>query len=468
MEDFMINNTEYFTSVQIEWILDNAARLLEEVGIAVKNNEYLQRLSKMGFKTEGDRVKIDRSRFNAQLEQSRAMSDSEFTPKKQGHFNTHISAYSNTYEKHDTGAFEPITDISNQKMGGFVSHLSKMYPGLASNCPGHPLEVPADLQFLRQAVNSYNWCEGFRSMEPVSLKIAPYQFEICEVMGTPYESLPIYLASPLILAGESFDIVMQNAHKLKSVWVGSMPSLGAVTPLNIPGAYAQTIAETLGCAVITQELTGLKTDLSNSIFYFDFRATSMPFGTPEKLVLEFMNTEVWSKIRGQKIHIGSIDIHTNAPRAGIQAAVEKASLTMAGAMKGAKHFHTVGTIGMDEVFSPLQLVLDMEMLNHVEKIVEGIPVCDFDGDFIEEVRQGIISSYMQSDRTLNNYKDYNWNPRFFNRVSFETFVSQDLKDAEQKARDLITDLMKREPVWRLDELRAREIEALYEKAEKSL
>lgn len=464
----MINSTEYFTSGQIEWIIDNAARLLEEVGIAVKNSEYRERLGKMGFKTEGDRIKIDRCRFNAQLEQARAMCDANFTPQKHRPFITHISAYSNTYEKHDTGAFEPITDISNQKTGRFVNHLTKLYPGLFSNCPGHPLDVPADLQFLRQALNSYIWCEGFRCMEPVSLKTAQYQFEICEVMGTPYESLPIYLASPLIVAGESFDIVMQNAHRLKSIWVGSMPSLGAVTPLNIPGAYAQSIAETLGCAVLVQELTGLPADFGNSIFSFDFYATSMPFGTPEKLVLEFMNIEVWSKIRGQKIHVGSIDIHTNAPRAGIQAAVEKATLTMAGAMNGAQHFHTVGTIGMDEVFSPLQLVLDMEMLTHVEKIMEGIPVCDFDGDFIEEVRQGIKSSYMQSDRTLDNYKEYNWHPRFFNRASFEAFVSEDLKDAEQKARDLVTDLMNREPAWKLDELRVREIEALYAKAEKSL
>jgi trimethylamine:corrinoid methyltransferase-like protein len=344
-----------------------------------------------------------------------------------------------------------------------------MWPGLGSNCPGHPTDVHPDLQFFRQAINSFIWCEDFYSMEPVSAKIAPYQFEACEAMGRPITGLPIYVASPLNIAGESLDIAFANSAKLSSVWVNSMPSLGANTPLNIIAAYSQTIAETLGGAVLFEELTGVPAYFGTNLFTFDFYAMSMPFGTPEKLILEWMNMEVYARLGGGECKfVYSTDIHTNAICSGMQACVEKASLAMAGAMRGAQSFGCSGTLGMDELFSPVQLLIDLEMLNHIQHIIDGMPVEDFDGDLLEEVRAGIKAGYMGTDRTLDNFSRYQWHPRFFNRKSFGSYLQKSFPLEVERARDLANELAAKEPGWKLADDKSKQLEDIYKAAEKSL
>lgn len=457
---------EFFTSTQFEQIKEGALQILENIGVRLGRTELAGKLAAKGFKTNGSYIFIGRERA---LEQIKRLENEEHVPGKERPFRTHISYYSNTYERIDGSGFDAITDEANAAMGRYVNHVANIWPGLACGCPGHPTDIEPDLQFLKQAVNSFEWCEDFYPMEPVSIKTAPYHFELCEVMGKPIKGLPIYVATPLMIAGESFNICLENADKLESVWVNSMPSLGATTPLNLIAAYALTIAENLGGAVVFEELTGVKAYFGTSIFTFDFHAMTMPFGTPEKLILEWMNCEVWAKLSGRKnVVIGSTDIHTNAVRSGMQACIEKASLAMAGAMRGAQSFGCSGTLGMDELFSPVQLLIDLEMLEHIQHIVDGMPVEDFDGDLLAEIREGLERGYVQSDRTLDNYHRYVWHPRFFNRENFSSFIRDNLKDATEKARDMASSLMKKPPSWHLDDTRLKEIYRIYDRAKQSL
>jgi hypothetical protein len=316
-----------FSDSQIEQIREGALSILANIGVRISRQDLTDKLSKKGFHVANDYVRIDRMRTLQQIE--RYAGDIKL-PECQRPFNTYTSAYSHTYERHDGSGFDPITTESNAAMGRFVNHASKIWPGLGTGCPGHPVDVHPELQFFRQSINSFIWCEDYWSMEPVSMKIAPYQFEACEAVGRPLKGLPIYIASPLNIAGESFDIAIANSSRLESAWVGSMPSLGANTPLNLIAAYAQTVAETVGGAVVFEELTGVPTSFGVSIFPFDFYAMSMPFGTPEKLLLEWMNMEVSARLGGGVCKAAySTDIHTNAVRSGVQACIEKASLAMA-------------------------------------------------------------------------------------------------------------------------------------------
>lgn len=456
----------FFSDNQIDQIREGALSILENIGVRVHRSDLVNRLSRIGFSTCDDYVLIDRTRALKQIELYTA---SNSIPERIRPFNTYTSAYSHMYEKIDGSGFEPISDESNAAMGKLVNHASKLWPGLSPTCPGHPVDVHPEMQFFRQVINSFIWCENFYSMEPVSLKIANYQFEACEVMGRPIKGLPIYVASPLNIAGESLDIAIAYSKKLTSAWVGSMPSLGANTPLNLIAAYAQTIAETLGGAVIFEELTGVPTSFGTNLFTFDFHAMSMPFGTPEKLILEWMNAEVGAKLGGGKSDIVySTDIHTNAVHSGMQACVEKASLAMAGAMRGAQSFGCSGTLGMDELFSPVQLLIDLEMLTHIEHIIDSLPIDEYTDNLIDEVREGLKKGYMYTDRTLDNYKQYQWYPRFFNRKTFGNFLNAKFPFEIDSIRELLHELMSKEPSWKLDEDRVLELEYIYSAALKSL
>ena len=455
-----------FTDSQIAQIREGSISILDNIGVKVPRKDLLEKLKQKGFRVNGEFVLIEKKQV---LDKIEAFAGDVEPPEPVRPFITYTSAYSHTYEKIDGSGFESITNESNAAMGRFINNTSKIWTGLQPNCPGHPTDVHPDLQFFRLAINSFTWCEGFHSMEPVSLKIAPYQFEACEVVGRPMNGLPIYVASPLTIAGESFDIAVAHSNKLESAWVGSMPSLGANTPLNLIAAYAQTAAETIGGAIVFEELTGVPTSFSSNIFTFDFHSMSMPFGTPEKLVLEWLNMDVAARLGGGTCKaVWSTDIHSNAIHSGMQACVEKASLAMAGALRGAQSFGCSGTLGMDEMFSPVQLLIDLEMLEHIQHIIDGMPIEEFEGDLLEEVREGVKFGYLGSDRTLNNYKDYQWFPHFFNRHSFGSYLKSVFPTETEKARQKARELMNQEFSWKLDEDKCKELERIYRSAEKSL
>jgi hypothetical protein len=48
---------------------------------------------------------------------------------------------------------------------------------------------------------------------------------------------------------------------------------------------------------------------------------------------------------------------------------------------------------MDELFSPVQLLLDLEILEHVEHIINSMPIDEFQGDlFLPEIKKQPVKS----------------------------------------------------------------------------
>jgi len=457
----MSANSLFFSDSQIDQIREGAMDILAEIGVKLGRSELITQLKEKGFLVAGDFVRIDKTLSRKKIEERK-----EITPTIQSkqQIKTYISPYSHIYETL-SGTFEGITAESNAKMAQFAANVAKIWPSLSISPPGHPRDLPPELQFFRQTINGYIWCEGFSPLEPTSIKVAPYYFELREAMGKPVTDLPIYVASPLNVSGESFDISLAYAHKINEVHVGSMPSLGANTPLNLVAAYSQTLAEVVGGAVVFEALTGVRAYYNTRILPFDFYDMTMPFGSPEMMFLECANTEVSARVSGGAYFGPSAaDIHVMAPRSGVQASAEKAALAAAGAMLGASHMYCSGTVAMDEVFSPVQLLLDLEMLEHVQKMVDGLPNDKFEGDLIEEVREGMKQGYLMSDRTLDNMRDYMWRPNFFTRKTFGAYSEKAYPLEIEKAMEKAHELMAMPPSWKISNEAEAEAEKIFKLA----
>ena len=55
-----------------------------------------------------------------------------------------------------------------------------------------------------------------------------------------------------------------------------------------------------------------------------------------------------------------------------QSAAEKAAIMTAGAFLGARHFCCAGTLSLDEIFSPEQLLVDCEIRDWVQRGARGL------------------------------------------------------------------------------------------------
>ena len=65
-------------------------------------------------------------------------------------------------------------------------------------------------------------------------------------------------------------------------------------------------------------------------------------------------------------------MHTLAKRCGAQSCFERGSLMTAGCLQGARYFYCIGSLALDEIFSPLQLIVDLEMMRQLETLIAGL------------------------------------------------------------------------------------------------
>lgn len=461
----------FFDDAQTEQIRSGALRLLSELGVKVPRVDIRDRLRKKGFEVFGDFVKITNERAAMQFSRM-SRSDGKRAPASA--FGCTTSAYAHMYESPD-GILSPMTNQMNTLLAQFTTKASKIWPMLRPAAPGHPVDadIPPHAQFFFHAINTFINCPDGEVPEPMWSGIAPFYFELAQQIGKPFESLPAYIASPMTIAGESVDIILDFAEKigLKHANVACMPCVGANAPLNLIAAYTQSVAETLGGAVVIEEITGVRTSFSPTLFNMDFRAMTMAFGTPEKFILELMNCEIHAKLAGCDTVIGATDIHVMPVKAGVQALCEKAALASAGAALGSRFFHTVGTLGMDEVYSPVQMLMDLDMLECVRKMVAGLPVEKYTGDIVDDVKNALGKGYIGEDYTLDKMNEFVFYPKFMTRKSMNAQIKEYAEAAFsgksgdmmfEMARQAAFELMNKPSVWRLDDVMCNK---LYQTAE---
>jgi len=266
--------------------------------------------------------------------------------------------------------------------------------------------------------------------------------EMAEVLGNPFRSLPVYVFTPLTLCSESLKCVLKFKDKLSSVGVSDMSSLGCTTPINIGDAFALCIAEVVGAAILLREIIDLPIHWSVRLCPIDLHSMAMVLGSPEDFLLQFANSEVNAYFHGTRWHPAVGGIHTNAKLPGAQACAEKSSLMTTGALLGTRGFGSAGTLSLDEVFSAEQLLFDLDIKAHVQRLVEGV---DGDSDperCLKDVMEGVQQkTFAGLESTLNNYRHVYWHPRLFNRQFFSAWEGEGARTIRQQAHAVIRELL---------------------------
>jgi trimethylamine:corrinoid methyltransferase-like protein len=279
-------------------------------------------------------------------------------------------------------------------------------------------------------------------VDPKSLVSFPYIMEMGDVLGNPLRHLPIYVFSPLTLGSESLKCVMSLKDRISSVSIGNMPSVGCTAPINVGDAFALSAAEVIGPAILLREIIDLNIGWGIGMFPIDLRTLAMIFGSPENFLLQLSTSEVNAYFYGTEWYPAAGNIHSNAKFPGAQACAEKASLMTAGAILGARSFGSVGLLSLEEVFSAEQLIYDLEIRDHVQRLVQGI-----DGDCdpercLADVMAGLEQkSFVALDTTVNSYRDVYWHPKLFDRQFFSAWEGEGAKTNRQKAHAIIRKLM---------------------------
>jgi trimethylamine:corrinoid methyltransferase-like protein len=455
---------------QLERIEEAVQRLLEEVGIAVLEEEVLESLRTSGFSVRDGRVFIERKLVSEFLEAERKRHGDQFAGGPQPVPNSGEFGYSSQIELSVSPYPQHVHDLETDQIVPFTTErlieATKLVDALSlPGPPGCPVDVPPPLQPVVQYWVAATCCrQGRHPVDPKSLATLPYVMDMAEVLEHPLRSLPIYVFSPLTLGGESLRCALKFKDRLSAVGVSDMNSVGCTVPINVGDAAALSVAEVVGSVILLREVIDLPLYWSVRLCPIDLHSLAMVLGSPEDLLLQLVNAEVNAYFHGTRWVPAAGSIHTNAKLPGVQACVEKASVMTAGALWGARSFGTAGSLSLDEVFSAEQLLYDLEIRDHVQRLVEGI-----DGDCdpercLQDVREGLPQrSFVGLDSTLQGYPRFYWRPRLFERRFLAAWQGAGAPTIRQQAQALARELVSQHE-YELDGELRREVDHILARA----
>jgi trimethylamine--corrinoid protein Co-methyltransferase len=194
-----------------------------------------------------------------------------------------------------------------------------------------------------------------------------------------------------------------------------MPILGGTTPMTPAGSMVVATAEILGCitavSLIDPDLYFYATAISGET---DMKTTQVCYSTPAAILTDAALHQLFRFRYGMVLNVEPAYVEAKCP--GIQAAFMKTFRQMAFAsMVSAPH--PIGLLDNGSAFSPTQAMIDLDANQAMFKLGQGIAIDDetLCVDLINRMEFCETESYLQTDHTLEHFRDVMWDTNVFDR-----------------------------------------------------
>ena len=387
----------------VEAVWEGACRILERIGLEVPGEKLRSRVAR-SFPAKNGRVCIPRDVLEHHAEEIRSGA-----PKPAGRGADDRLVMSNNpfcshYLDPADGKVKPFdmdSLIRHTRLACSLSDGNALYGQVA----GYPPREPPRLQFL---ISYFVNCCHNRSAGPHPLvtdeQVLKYYLEIASVMGhqTFVGAEPI---SPLRFAGDSVHLAAEHGREI-SIGVDPMPIMGITAPLNWHAAWAQSVAENLGSYVLLRACGCQKVEAPTFRLFLPNMATgAIYFSSPQHIFAMLARRKVRAFFN-LTLDWGEFMLVTSK-QADAQAATEKTVGCVLAKVFDFRFLEGAGNLSMDEIFSPQQLLIDIEIRNYVS----GLPakLDDARDDIVAMVGEGVnAGNFMQCEPTLGRFREFTW------------------------------------------------------------
>ena len=436
-----IDGIKVLEEKDIKLILDAALQILEKTGVVVENDEILEKLGECGGKIEPGEQKI---RFSKSFMKNFI----DGLPKKK--WQDRPIKFSAIAEVYHGYYLDPVDDSfkewTKQRFFDYVKiakNLKNIDNVYMLGCPFK--EDITTLQPLYEKL--YCWKYGLLGGEGIwDTNLCPRIYDMWQVYaaetGKDIKEIyngKIYIISPLKLAREEARQFMFFYKKGLYTEVGSMGSLGGTSPVTLAGGTALQLAEGLFSSIMRSAFAGSKRfEAFNVLTTMDMSTGASQFGRPERNTLNVAGAQI-AKYLGVGFfgHCGLSDAKTP----GNEAAFQKISSVIFNALACGQSNLVAGLLGIDQVYSPVQLILEDEMLDSLKWACKGFEVNQetLALDVIDQIGQG--KSFLATEHTLRNFKQSLWHPALFSREMFTKWKNDGMKSDIAKAKERFLDIL---------------------------
>jgi trimethylamine:corrinoid methyltransferase-like protein len=357
------------TKEQLERMHRAAVSLASQTGFGVQNESLRARVRACtGFRVQGNRIHPSEERIEAYVASLRSLPPG-LLPKPDdppvlccGGRALHIVA-------DDCVSLRPM--MTADVVAGTKLCEALYHRGVRGSAPGLPSDVDPLLAPFEQILIGlrYGRCGGY-SPHGVTLWHMRYMEQIHRALGWPF-GLSVWMPSPFRLEGNELDIVLAMEGSFSSLGVGSMPLMGMTAPMSELKTWVQALAEALGAAAILQALwPNIPITVNPHPKPADMTTGNYGMGTPEWALMDALKIEILP-FYGLRPPWGmSSSLGTTIP--GPQAMMERTALYLIGFLHGHRVFDEAGVMIGGEVFSPVQLIFDLDAICWAQRYARGL------------------------------------------------------------------------------------------------
>lgn len=303
--------------------------------------------------------------------------------------------------------------------------------------------------------------------------------EMYQAAGRRYLLALEPLISPLRLNPEVMDIYFRWCEDpdIDITVFTPIPMAGATAPLVFPAALVQTLAEALAQDYIFFHLSeGRQQDGFNlRLDPFDMCHMNIAFGSPEWCLLKQAVVELWNELIGGSYTTGSF--RTNSRCVDAQAMLERTASFFWQTEMGIRHFSAVGQMSVDEVYSPVQAMLDRELAKYGNRLLKGLDdiwaedakttTATLDGSDLCSVkaviREGLEGhSYLDAESTLEYFREAYDMSRITDARNVMSWKAAGMPGFEQEAWEQARGRISSH-TFELEDYRKREINRLFDR-----
>ena len=438
---------------------ETALRILSEIGVEVSSDRIRKRIAgQSGVGIDGTRVRLSPEVVDRLLVEHRAALNPPALPGD-AFFVDMADGYCFEWLDPDTDALKTMTTADCIRWAKLVDSLYGR--GVRGGNPGMPQDVPAELRELMTYKISLQHCRAPSWPAFTSARNGEVMLQMAEVAGHGI-GLSVFVLDPLRVEGPTIDMALDYLErKVKATLaVSSMPMAGVTAPILMAGAYAESVATNLGAFAIFK-LLGADIGISPTVFPFDMRYGSIAYGTPEHVQSFLLSNQISAYYNRGQMPWFCPAFETNSVAPDAHSLSTRAAFAVVGALAGARHFGFAGWLGIDKIFSPEQLILDIELVEYLRCLVRPIPFSEeaLGFEVVREVGPG--GGFLTHPSTMQHCRDQ-WTSSLFKSQSPEQRQAQPYR-VKDEAREMVrqAEAAYQRPV---DVAVAQEVERIYRRA----
>ena len=284
--------------------------------------------------------------------------------------------------------------------------------------------------------------------------------------GNPLISMITCALTPRAFKQMDIEIILQSSRAGLPIHACSLPSAGSTAPITPAAVILLATAEILTILAMAQAVApGTPVVACPIIFSVDMRTGRSLQSSVESLKCASGAVQFIKAAYNLPTH--NYGSGSDAPNVDGQSMSERSMLSMLMGVSGSDIFGGAGQLEVATAVSPLQLIVDNEVVSMVRHIMQGI---NFDDDnlawnIITETNPG--DHFLASQHTLQHCRD-GFTPHNFTKLTRDTWENGGGKDLMDNVLEQYHELMKGENRSLLSRDLATEIDSIVKAANKKL